>query len=418
MSRVDTVTGGRRATTGVIPGRWALSVGNPRTQPPRGFRWVLLSDLARLESGHTPSRRIPAYWNGDIPWIGIRDATANHGRIICKTNESVTKEGIENSSARILPPGTVCLSRTASVGYVVSMGVPMATSQDFINWICGEELRSRYLHYILLSEQESVRRFAVGSVHPTVYYPEAKAFHVCIPGIKEQDAILAILCALDDKIAVNDRIARACHEFAQAHLSRALTADTSRCLSEIGAITMGSSPPGESYNEDGLGMPFFQGTRDFGDRFPARRVWCTEPVRVAERGSVLVSVRAPVGRVNIAREQCCIGRGLAAVKSIQGTPSVLFHQMAAASDVWAPYESEGTVFGAINKSQLASIEIPALDDATATSLEGVLSQLDGRVFSVFQENGVLVELRDTLLPRLMSGEISVREGEKMVAEVT
>jgi hypothetical protein len=86
------------------------------------------------------------------------------------------------------------------------MGRPMATSQDFVNWVCGERLRSMYLHYMLIAEQESIRRFAVGSVHPTVYYPEAKAFHICIPGIAQQDAILAILCALDDKIAINDRI--------------------------------------------------------------------------------------------------------------------------------------------------------------------------------------------------------------------
>jgi len=207
MARVQTVTGGRQATASVIPGRWALSVGDPGTEPPAGFCWFPLISLARLESGHTPSRGAPSYWNGDIPWIGIRDATGNHGRVIYSTNESVTEDGIANSSSRVLPAGTVCLSRTASVGYVVSMGRPMATSQDFVNWVCGERLRPMYLHYILLSEQESIRRFAVGSVHPTVYYPEAKAFHVCIPDMAEQDAILAVLRALDDRIAVNDRIA-------------------------------------------------------------------------------------------------------------------------------------------------------------------------------------------------------------------
>ena len=245
-----------------------------------------------------------------------------------------------------------------------------------------------------------------------------KSLTVPCPPLGNQHGIAEVLGALDDKVAVNDRIAQTCHELAQAYLSHAIDTVVSRRLGEIGAITMGSSPPGESYNENGVGMTFYQGTRDFGDRFPARRVWCTQPVRAAEQGSTLVSVRAPVGRVNVALEQCCIGRGLAAVKSTQGTPSVLFHQLAASTDVWAPYESEGTVFGAINKSQLENIEIPSLDEAKAISLEGALSQLDSRVFSAFQENGVLAELRDTLLPKLMSGEISVREGEEMVAEVT
>src|SRR5450759_3893579 len=203
MARRTTVTGGRAATTGVIPGRWALSVGCPETAPPTGFVWTCLADVARLESGHTPSRGDKEYWNGDIPWIGIRDATANHGRTIYSTRESITEAGVANSSARVLPPRTVCLSRTASVGYVVSMGVHMATSQDFVNWVCSQELNPKYLHYLLMAEQDSIRRFAHGTTHQTLYYPEAKALHVCIPSRGAQDGIVEVLDALDDKIGAN-----------------------------------------------------------------------------------------------------------------------------------------------------------------------------------------------------------------------
>jgi type I restriction enzyme S subunit len=96
-----------------------------------------LTVLARLESGHTPSRKHPEYWGGNIPWIGIQDARANDGQVIEDTEEKTNELGIENSSARVLPEKTVCLSRTASVGYVVIMGRPMATSQDFVNWVCS-----------------------------------------------------------------------------------------------------------------------------------------------------------------------------------------------------------------------------------------------------------------------------------------
>ncbi|MBO6756354.1 MAG: restriction endonuclease subunit S [Roseibium sp.] len=120
--------GGREATEAVIPGDYAISVGDPQTPLPAGWRWRLLTDLARLESGHTPSRKRDDYWGGDIPWIGIRDATANHGRTIYATNENTNELGIANSAARVLPAETVCLSRTASVGYVIVMGCPMATS--------------------------------------------------------------------------------------------------------------------------------------------------------------------------------------------------------------------------------------------------------------------------------------------------
>ncbi len=209
-------TGGREATTGVIPGRIALSVGCPDLSPPKGWKWTPLSSVAQLESGHTPSRKHPEYWDGGIPWIGIKDATENHGRTLSDTHQHVSILGLENSSARLLPANTVCLSRTASVGFVVVMGCPMATSQDFVNWVCGPNLEPHYLKYVLLAENEALWRFASGTTHQTIYYPEAKAFHVCLPPLPEQKAIAAILGALDDKIELNRRMNATLESMARA----------------------------------------------------------------------------------------------------------------------------------------------------------------------------------------------------------
>jgi type I restriction enzyme S subunit len=209
-------TGGREATTGVIPGRIALSVGCPDFTPPKGWKWTLLSSVAQLESGHTPSRKHPEYWDGGIPWIGIKDATENHGRTISDTHQHVSALGLENSSARLLPANTVCLSRTASVGFVVVMGRSMATSQDFVNWVCGPNLEPHYLKYVLLAENEALWRFASGTTHQTIYYPEAKAFHVCLPPLAEQKAIAAVLGALDDKIELNRQMNATLESMARA----------------------------------------------------------------------------------------------------------------------------------------------------------------------------------------------------------
>ena len=216
LPRRQTTTGGRNATGGWIPGDVALSVGKPDLDPPPGYQWRLLTEVARLETGHTPSRRVPEYWGGEIPWIGIRDATANHGRAIYSTNETITEDGERNSSTRLLPQETVCLSRTASVGYVVTMGVPMCTSQDFVNWVCGPDLDYRYLKYILLAERNAFLRFATGTTHQTVYFPEVKAFNVLIPSIREQTAIADVLGALDDKIESNRRSQALTAEYADA----------------------------------------------------------------------------------------------------------------------------------------------------------------------------------------------------------
>jgi len=191
--------GGRAATEAVISGRCAVSVGNPETPLPSGWHWVLLSSLADLGTGHTPSRKHPDYWDGDIPWIGVRDAGSHHGGIIADTSQHVTDLGLANSSARLLPKNTVCLSRTASVGYVVMMGRPMATSQDFVTWSCGNLLEPRYLLKALLAEGEEIRRFGEGSTHTTIYFPEVKAFHIALPPVPEQRRIVAKIDRLSGK---------------------------------------------------------------------------------------------------------------------------------------------------------------------------------------------------------------------------
>ena len=180
----------------ILGGTRVLSVGQACSDAPAGWAWVKLTDVARLESGHTPSRSHPEYWDGSIPWISIPDAHEHHGRIIFRTEQCVTPAGIENSAARVLPAGTVCLSRTASVGYAVVMGCPMATSQDFVNWVCCEALEPRFLQLVFLAEGENLRRFGKGTTHTTIYFPEVLAFHICLPPMPEQRRIVAKLDAL------------------------------------------------------------------------------------------------------------------------------------------------------------------------------------------------------------------------------
>lgn len=115
-----------------------------------------------------------------------------------ETAEYTNDLGIENSSARMLPTGTVCLSRGGTVGYVVVLGRPMATSQGFANWICGEHLLPEFLKYLFLREQEALHRFAIGTTIQTIYYPDIKALHVCVPSTAEQQRIVGIL---DDAFA-------------------------------------------------------------------------------------------------------------------------------------------------------------------------------------------------------------------------
>jgi restriction endonuclease S subunit len=194
-SKDHTQTGGREATARPIHGNYSLSVLAPKVNPRVGWVWSPLSSLARLESGHTPSRRHPEYWGGEVGWISIRDAKDHNGEVILETREQTNDLGISNSSARVLPKGTICLSRTASVGYVVKMGADMATSQDFVNWICGPDLDPDFLMLLLQAQGDDIEKFASGAVHQTIYFPEVKAFHICHPSVAVQRKISVSLKA-------------------------------------------------------------------------------------------------------------------------------------------------------------------------------------------------------------------------------
>lgn len=173
---------------------------------PRSWRWAQLTSLGRLESGHTPSRSRPDWWSGDIPWIQLADIRAVDGQVIHATSETTNPGGIAHSAARILPADTVVMSRTASVGFVARMGRPMATSQDFVNWVCGPDLDPEFLMHLLIRSRDYIRSLSAGAIHKTVYYPTVKDFHVCIPAIAEQRRIAG---ELRERLATIDQMTRA-----------------------------------------------------------------------------------------------------------------------------------------------------------------------------------------------------------------
>ena len=162
---------GRAATTAKVRGMSAISIGEAKMPTVEGWEWMPLTEVARLETGHTPSRKKPEYWEGDIPWIGIKDARHNHGKVISETFQTVSQLGLDNSASRLLPAKTVCLSRTASVGYVVVMGKPMATSQDFVNWVCSDAIDPEFLMYLFIAENESLLRFFKRHDTPNNLFP-------------------------------------------------------------------------------------------------------------------------------------------------------------------------------------------------------------------------------------------------------
>ncbi|RVH97637.1 restriction endonuclease subunit S [Sinorhizobium meliloti] len=191
-----------RAPMKPLPARWVLGrVAEAITHIPADWNLVALTKVAKLESGHTPSRDKADYWGGEIPWLSLADTDALDLLEVDQTSQCVTPKGIDNSSARILPKDTVVFSRTATVGKSSRMKRPMATSQDFANWVCGPTLSPAYLVQVFRHMKREWDRLQEGSTHQTIYMPVFKKLQILLPSIAEQQKIADVGEAFDIRIA-------------------------------------------------------------------------------------------------------------------------------------------------------------------------------------------------------------------------
>ena len=276
---------------------------------------------------------------------------------------------------------------------------------------------------------------------------DQKRLRVTLPSIDDQRAIAHILGTLDDKIELNRRMSETLEAMARALFkswfvdfdpvrakmegrapglpkeiadlfpSRLVESEMGEipegwgatCVDDEFNLTMGQSPPGETYNEAGVGLPFYQGRADFEFRFPKRRVYCSAPTRFASRGDTLISVRAPVGDINLAAEDCAIGRGVAAARHKSGSRSYTYQFMHSIEDVFSRFDAEGTVFGSISKKDFHAIPCAAPTQMIVGAFERLAAPLDSRIETALFESRTFAVLRDALLPKLISGELRVKD---------
>ena len=297
---------------------------------------------------------------------------------------------------------------------------------------CNPQIvESSYLYYQLQGPhfKSYIHLMSTGSTIKHISLKTMREYVFELPSLTDQRRIASILSSLDRKIELNNKINADLEEMAQAIFKnwfvdfepfkdgKFVDSELGMIpegwkvgrLEDIAEITMGLSPAGNSLNENREGMMFYQGSSDFGFRFPSIRVFTTEPKRLAVANSVLFSVRAPVGDINVAKEECCIGRGVASIKSKSSHDSYLFYTMKSLHKLFDSFDGEGTVFGSINKKTLSAIQILLPSEGIVEQFNDVASSFDNRIRCLSEESSRLSLLRDTLLPRLMSGELEIPE---------
>jgi len=320
-------------------------------------------------------------------------------------------------------------------------------------------LDARFLRYALIAPAMQARLRSLGSAGATrnaLTKAMIEALVVEAPPAPQQRAIAHVLGTLDDRIQLNrsmndtleamavalfhswfvhfdpvraklegrapcgmdaDTASLFPSEFWESSLARIPKGWEVKTLKETSRLVMGQSPPGESYNQKGQGLPFFQGCSDFGFRFPSRRVSCTSPTRVAEAGDTLMSVRAPVGSLNMASERSAVGRGIAVLRHASGSRSFSYYLCKSIQKKLESFNAEGTVFGSINKSNLENVLHVEPTGLLVRAFDMYVGPMDDRIECAANEMAHLTRVRDDLLPRLLSGEVSVAQAEKEMGGV-
>ena len=312
---------------------------------------------------------------------------------------------------------SILIGRKGTINKVKFIDKPFWTVDTLFYSIINEEIVSpKFLYYQL--SLINFMNYNEGTTIPSLRTETLNRIEVSLPPLATQQKIATILSSLDDKIELNNKINDNLEQQAQA-IFKSWFVDFEPFggkmpegwrvgkLSEIADIIMGQSPDGKSYNEDGIGTVFYQGRAEFGTRFPTRRLFTTEPKRIAKKFDTLMSVRAPVGDLNIANEDCCIGRGLAAIHSKDSHQSFIHYTVAFLHPQLDVFNGEGTVFGCINRDALNNMEVLIPSKRDLDKFEQIVVDLDNDIYNRTEENRNLASLRDTLLPKLMNGEIDV-----------
>ena len=374
-----------------------------------------LGDVIELIGGGTPKTSVPEYWNGGIPWLSVKDFN-NDNRYVYETEKSITQLGLEHSSTKMLQKDDIIISARGTVGEMAMIPFPMAFNQSCYGVRGRNGLDQTFLYYLIKNCISKLKKITHGSVFDTITRDTFDNITVSVPDKGTQNKIASMLSQYDDKIELNERINKNLEEQAQAIYSKMFIEKANPNwptgkLSNIANITMGQSPKGDTYNEHGIGTVFFQGRAEFGFRFPQRRLYTTNPKRMAQVNDVLLSVRAPVGDLNVAFEPCCIGRGLSAIHSKDNHQSFVLYTVFSLRHKLDMFNGEGTVFGSINRDSLNSMEIilPPMD--VVDQFENTVSPMDFTIRNNFKEISRLEKIRDNLLPLLLSGELDVSEIE-------
>lgn len=412
------------------------------------FREVKLEDIANISMGQSPKSEFYNFNEEGLPFFQGCTEFGERYPTVKKYTTKWSKEAHE---------GDILMSVRAPVGTLNISNKHCAIGRGLASIKAKENIDQNFLFYSLKQKEKELNDQSSGTIFPSINGKQLKSLVLTVPELNAQKRIGEILRQLDDKIFTNTEMNKNLETIAQYifkswfvdfdpvkanakgvtfdGLSEGIQALFPSELeeSELGMIpkgwnasnigkefdvVMGQSPPGSSYNETGEGTLFFQGRRDFGFRYPAERVFTNAPKRLAKAGDTLLSVRAPVGDVNKALRDCCVGRGVGALRHKSGCESFTYYASKRLKSVFDNFDGEGTVFGSINQKELKALTIIAPSSEVMKKFNEIVTPIDERIKVNTGQINSLTKIRDKLLPKLISGKITIQKAEELLEEAS
>ena len=402
---------------------------------------VKLEEIASFQTGPFGTQlKASEYSITGTPIINVKNI--GYGNLILDDMDYVPEEVCLRLSNHLLQEGDIVFGRKGSVDrhcYIKKENENWMQGSDCIRMRLVDGINSRYVsYYLMLNHVKSkINNSAVGSTMASINTDILKSIEITLPELERQELIVEILEKIDKKIENNNKVNAELESMAKTvydywflqfefpneegrpykssggkmvwneELKREIPEGWEvKELKDIVDITMGTSPKGNTININGDGIVFYQGKADFGSRFPIVRTYTREPIRYAEKNDVLLSVRAPVGALNIADKRCCIGRGLAAIHSEY--TSFVFYFLLASQFRFDIYNNGGTTFGAITRDDLFKMRMLISPQNIIKKFEEKVNYIDRKISNNSNEIKELMSLRDYLLPLLMNGQISFK----------
>ena len=391
------------------------------------FRLDQLGFVRRGRSRSRP-RNNPDLYGGSYPLFETGDIKSAN-LYLSEPKKTYNEKGL--SQSKLWYPGTLCITIAANIAETAILKIKACFPDSVVGFVANPEKADvRYVKYYIDFIKLQMQNISQGTTQDNLSVEKLLSFDFFAPPLPIQRKIASILSAYDDLIENNTRRIKILEDMAattyrqwfvefrfpghenvpmvESELGLIPLGWEVKQLGEMCHVLMGQSPKSKFYNKTGEGLPFHQGVTDFGNRFPTDRSYCTVEKRIAKAEDILFSVRAPVGRINIANKKIVIGRGLSAIRSKSGNQAFMFQQL---QDKFQEEDTmgSGTIFNAITKGNLLGIQLLKPTEILMADFEEIVEPIFSQLANLTLKNTNLRQTRDLFLPKLISGEIDVSE---------